>query len=46
MASMKDIKRRKRQHTEYAADHQSHETCFDCKVTESKGKSGTDESIF
>ena len=28
MASMRDIKRRKRKYPEHTADYQSHETCF------------------
>ncbi len=46
MASMRDIKRRKSSISEHTADYKGHEACFYRKAAESKGKSGTDESIF
>lgn len=39
-------KEKKRQHTEYAADYQSHEACFYRKIAESQKQGGADQSIF
>ena len=46
MASMRDIKRRKSSIQSTAADHKSHEACFNRKTAESKKQGRTDESIF
>ena len=39
-------KKKKKQHTEYAANHKSHEACFYRKTAESQKQSRADESIF
>ena len=46
MASMRDIKRRKKQYPEHRADYQSHEAGFYCQAAEARQKAEKSKPYF